>query len=295
MNPYPPGDVRYVDTLDEAFAGVPIRDARGLGRVPPRFLRRVERADGGRRRFRRRPRSRLSRASSSGTGRVRRATRGSRTRTTTPRPFTNPWRHRTRRTRPSSRVRTSSFATRTRTIRHSSSATSCSAAVRHVPSLRPDPREGRAVLRRRVAALGVFSRGVRGVLGLRDIRPAEHREGRSGVPRGARTRPQGRLRRKRDRRREVGMAAKSRETARAQDATLARTLANNLYLGRTFAWSAELDRKVAGVDGRTDRRGDAQVSASRQDVGCQGGGLPEGCSLSRRDRIRPPDLLRRTR
>ncbi len=50
----------------------------------------------------------------------------------------------------------------------------------------------------------------------------------------------------------------SRETARAQDATLARSLANNLYLGRTFAWSAELDRKVK------DLTGDQIVAAMRK-------------------------------
>jgi zinc protease len=41
----------------------------------------------------------------------------------------------------------------------------------------------------------------------------------------------------------------SRQTARAQDMTLARTLANYLYLGRTMAWSGELDRKVQALSG----------------------------------------------
>jgi zinc protease len=40
-----------------------------------------------------------------------------------------------------------------------------------------------------------------------------------------------------------------REIARAQDATLARTLANNLYLDRTLAWSAAIDEKVRALTG----------------------------------------------
>src|SRR5262245_19140244 len=37
----------------------------------------------------------------------------------------------------------------------------------------------------------------------------------------------------------------SRQVARAQDATLARALAGNLYLARTLAWDADLEKKVA--------------------------------------------------
>ncbi len=40
-----------------------------------------------------------------------------------------------------------------------------------------------------------------------------------------------------------------REIARAQDATLARTLANNLYLDRTLAWSAGVDDKIRALTG----------------------------------------------
>ncbi len=39
----------------------------------------------------------------------------------------------------------------------------------------------------------------------------------------------------------------SRQVGRAQDASLARTLATNLYLDRTLAWDAELERRVAAL------------------------------------------------
>ncbi|HKA36067.1 MAG TPA: pitrilysin family protein [Thermoanaerobaculia bacterium] len=39
----------------------------------------------------------------------------------------------------------------------------------------------------------------------------------------------------------------SRQVARAQDATLARALAGNLYLARTLAWDADLEKKVAAL------------------------------------------------
>ena len=39
----------------------------------------------------------------------------------------------------------------------------------------------------------------------------------------------------------------SRQVGRAQDASLARTLATNLYLDRTLAWDAELEKKVAAL------------------------------------------------
>jgi zinc protease len=41
----------------------------------------------------------------------------------------------------------------------------------------------------------------------------------------------------------------SRQITRSQDAALARMLAVELYLGRTFAWDAELDRKVQALTG----------------------------------------------
>jgi zinc protease len=41
----------------------------------------------------------------------------------------------------------------------------------------------------------------------------------------------------------------SRQITRSQDASLARMLAIELYLGRTFAWDAELDRKVESLTG----------------------------------------------
>jgi zinc protease len=41
----------------------------------------------------------------------------------------------------------------------------------------------------------------------------------------------------------------SRQITRSQDASLARMLAVELYLGRTFAWDAELDRKVQALGG----------------------------------------------
>ena len=39
----------------------------------------------------------------------------------------------------------------------------------------------------------------------------------------------------------------SRQVGRAQDAPLARTLAVNLYIGRTLAWDAELEKKVQAL------------------------------------------------
>ena len=41
----------------------------------------------------------------------------------------------------------------------------------------------------------------------------------------------------------------SRQITRSQDASLSRMLAVELYLGRTFAWDAELDRKVQSLTG----------------------------------------------
>ncbi len=41
----------------------------------------------------------------------------------------------------------------------------------------------------------------------------------------------------------------SRQMARAQDGSLARTLAGQLYLGRTLAWDADFDRKVEALTG----------------------------------------------
>jgi zinc protease len=45
----------------------------------------------------------------------------------------------------------------------------------------------------------------------------------------------------------------SREMARAQDASLARALAGQLYLGRTFAWEADFDAKVEALTGEQIR------------------------------------------
>ena len=41
----------------------------------------------------------------------------------------------------------------------------------------------------------------------------------------------------------------SRQMARAQDASLARTLAAELYLQRTLAWDAEFEKKVEALTG----------------------------------------------
>ena len=194
--------------------GVPVRDARGRGRVPPRFLRRIERPDGGRRRLRRnRDRGARGRA-------LRKLEEPGELRPDPEpvprrrRPFTNPSRHRTRRTRSSSRVRTSSFATTTRTIPRSSSATSCSAS--------PTPRGSTSGSARRRASPTASVRSSR----RRPSRhPGEFTAYAISAPQNAakveaafreelaRARER-RLRREGDRRREVGMAAVAGDRAR---------------------------------------------------------------------------------
>ena len=45
----------------------------------------------------------------------------------------------------------------------------------------------------------------------------------------------------------------TRQVSRAQDPPLARTLAVDLYLGRTLAWDAELEKRVGALTARRSR------------------------------------------
>ena len=54
LNPYPKGDIRYVETIDESIASVKAVTREQVRAVPPRFLRRTAGAVRGGRRLRRR-------------------------------------------------------------------------------------------------------------------------------------------------------------------------------------------------------------------------------------------------
>ena len=66
-------------------------------------------------------------------------------------------------------------------------------------------------------------------------------------------------------------AGSSRGRSRARRTPpLARTLAADLYLKRTLAWDADLEKKVAGPDGGRPRRGAAQAHRPGEDLDRQG-------------------------
>ena len=281
MNPYPTGDVRYVETLDESFAAYRVGDARGCGRSSTatiygtsngqlavvgdfdeqprvarprrRALRRLEEPGGlaadpepvpGRLAH---PRDRVETPDKANAFFI--AGQNLELRDDDPDyPGARPRQLHARRS-PTRRGSTSASARRT------------ASPTASVPSSRPRPSTRSGELH-----------------GLRHLAPQNTAQVEAA------------FREELARALKDGFAAKeiadaksgwlqSREIARAQDATLARSLANNLYLDRTFAWSAELDRKVKDADRRPDRRRDAQVSRSRQDVGRQGGGFREARPL----------------
>ncbi len=70
----------------------------------------------------------------------------------------------------------------------------------------------------------------------------------------------------------------SRQVSRAQDAALARLLAQDLYLSRTLAWDAEMEKKVAALTPGPDRLGLAPPHRSREDHNREGRRLRESRS-----------------
>ncbi len=109
--------------------------------------------------------------------------------------------------------------------------------------------EGRALLRRRVAVPGEPARQGRHVHGVRDLRAAERGQARGRVQGGDRPRAQGRLHRRGDRRGQVRLAAVAPGRRARRIAPLARTLATDLYIERTLAWDAALEKKVEALTG----------------------------------------------
>ena len=125
-------------------------------------------------------------------------------------------------------------------------------ARRRLPELAPrgpHPPEGRALLRRRLAVPGLAARQVRQPS--RPSRSTRRRTRRSSRPRSRKRSPgfsRTASRRRRSPRPSPAGCSRAR-SRRAQDAPLARTLATDLYIKRTLAWDAALEKKVEALTG----------------------------------------------
>ena len=253
MNPYPKGDVRYVETLDEDV-GRHTRRRRSSRRtdVLRRLLRRLERRARDRRRLRPRPRSRRS---------VDRALR----RLEEPGDLRRACRSLYQDVAADERVARDAGQGQ-RVLRRRAEPRRSATTTRTIPALvLGNYMLGGGFLNSRLATrirqkeglsygvgsqlTAVAARQVRRVHGVRHLRAAERGQARSGVQGRDRARAQGRLHGEGDRRSQVGLARSRGRSRRAQDASR-RPHARGAALSRTARsrGTRELEKKVAGAD-----------------------------------------------